>query len=74
MIKIRNEELLREFGVRLRNLRRERNMSQEKLANLAEITISQVSRIERGEVNPTLSTLDVIAKSIGVSRGELIEF
>jgi len=73
VIGIRNEDLLNRFGERLRSIRNEKGVSQEKLANLSGITISQVSRIERGEVNTTISTLDVLAKSLDVTISELLD-
>lgn len=74
VIGIRNEDLLNRFGERLRSIRNEKGVSQEKLANLSGITISQVSRIERGEVNTTISTLDVLAKSLDMKISELLDF
>jgi len=74
VIGIRNEELLKEFGHRLRGARNDRGISQEKLANLCGITISQVSRIERGEVNTTLSTLYILAKSLDIELSKLLDF
>ncbi len=74
MIGVRDQELIQKFGNRLRNLRKEKELSQEKLANLSNVTISQISRIERGEINPTLSTLGVIAAAMNVSLTELMDF
>ncbi|MBL4675683.1 MAG: helix-turn-helix transcriptional regulator [Mucilaginibacter sp.] len=55
------------MGRRIRELRISRNLSQEKLGNLAGIAVSQIGRIERGEINPTLSTLVVIADALGAT-------
>ncbi|HRJ31370.1 MAG TPA: helix-turn-helix transcriptional regulator [Cyclobacteriaceae bacterium] len=74
MINIRNARLLLSFGERLRNLREQQHLSQEALANEAEIPISQVGRIERGEVNPTLSTLNSIASGLKITLQELLDF
>lgn len=74
MTRIRNQELLVQFGIHLRQLRMSHNLSQEKLANLADIPINQVGRIERGEVNPSLSTLHVIAKALNIEISDLVTF
>lgn len=74
MTKIRNQELINAFGKRLMEVRTEKGLSQEALANLADITISQVSRIERGEVNPTLSTIQALSHALKISRSELVDF
>lgn len=72
VIGIRNEKLLKDFGERLRNVRNDKGISQEKLANLCGITISQVSRIERGQVNTTISTLDILAKALDIELSQLL--
>lgn len=48
-------------------------MSQESLANEADIPLSQIGRIERGETNPTISTLYVISQSLNIKLTELID-
>lgn len=72
--KIRDRELLDRFGRHLKSLREAKGLSQEKLANLCDVTISQISRIERGQVNTTISTLEVLAKALEISRSELMDF
>ena len=47
-------------------MRIDAGLSQEQLANLADMPLSQVGRIERGETNPTLNTIDVLAKALRV--------
>lgn len=65
------KEQLKEFGDNLRRLRKERGLSMETLANIAEIELSQIYRIETGKINPKLTTLLVIAKALEVSPREL---
>lgn len=48
-------------------------MSQEDLANEADIPLSQIGRIERGETNPTISTLFVIAEALKVTLKQLVD-
>ncbi|WP_198952497.1 helix-turn-helix domain-containing protein [Mucilaginibacter sp. MD40] len=71
MINIKNDEVIKAFGRRLRDLRISTGLSQEQLANEAEIPLSQVGRIERGEINPTLSSINVLAKALKVDIKEL---
>ena len=73
VIRVRNKELLQKFGQRLRKLREEKGLSQEQLAYTAEISTNQIGRIERGEINATLSTLNVIAVALKVSLAELVQ-
>ncbi|PAW95313.1 hypothetical protein CKK33_18120 [Mucilaginibacter sp. MD40] len=71
VINIKNDEVIKAFGRRLRDLRISTGLSQEQLANEAEIPLSQVGRIERGEINPTLSSINVLAKALKVDIKEL---
>lgn len=67
----RNEKLLKSFGKRVRELRKKVNLSQEQLAFDANIPISQIGRIERGEINPSLSTIFQIAKALNINLSVL---
>lgn len=73
MQKIRNEEILIKLGENLRRLRTGKNMSQEELALKAGLALSQISRIENGKLNSSISTIIVIAKTLNVHPGELFE-
>lgn len=61
------ENLREEFGLASQVIaaRRERNMTQAKLARASGIAQSEISRIETGVANPTYSTLSRLAKSLG---------
>lgn len=48
-------------------------MSQEALADNAKISQVQVARIEAGQINTTISTLEAIAKVLGVSADKFFE-
>ena len=72
MINVKNEKLIKAIGNRIRTLRIEKGLSQEKLANEADIPLSQIGRIERGETNPTISTLNVIAEALEIQLHNLL--
>ena len=74
VINVRNTKLIKRFGKRLRELRESSGMSQEALANEADVPISQIGRIERGEVNVTLSTLNNLSIALKISLPELLNF
>lgn len=57
----------------LRDLRLGGELSQEAVAHDAGLTVSAYARIERGEVNPTWSTVVGIARALGVSLAALGE-
>lgn len=67
MIKIKNDKAIKAFGQRVRDLRISLHLSQEQLANFADIPLSQVGRIERGEVNVTISTIYALSKALNIT-------
>ena len=74
MIHVRDEKLLISFGQHLAKTRKKNGLSQEKLANSANVSLSQISRLERGIINPTLSTLSALAKAMKMPLATLLDF
>ena len=70
----RDDEFLLRFGARLKELRKLKNLSQEQLAWKAGFELSQVARIERGEINTSISHLSKLAEVLGVSPKEMLDF
>ncbi len=70
----RHEPGIKAFGNRLRQLRKERGLSQEDLAFAADIELSQISRIERGIINTSISQVFQIAEALGVPPAVLFDF
>ncbi len=60
------------IGSNVARLRRDREFTQAKLAQRAGVSRVTVGKIERGEVVPHAGTLDMLAKVLGVSVGELV--
>lgn len=63
--------ILLKFGKRVRQLRDERDISQEKLGELAKVHRTYVGMIERGEKNITLGNIEKLAKALKVSVTDL---
>lgn len=59
------------LGRAIRELRLERDFTQEALAHGAGITVGHLSKIERGQSNPTWETVAAIADALRVSVAEL---
>ncbi len=62
-----------QIGRHIRNMRDERGMKQNHLAQKAGISRGELSRIERGRVFPTMRTLHGLCTALGVSLGDLLE-
>ncbi|MBB3105391.1 helix-turn-helix domain-containing protein [Azomonas macrocytogenes] len=60
------------FGETVRNLRKAKGVSQEEFADKVGIHRTYIGGIERGERNPTLTTIQRIAESLGVSAKDLL--
>lgn len=56
----------------IRNYRRSKNLSQERLAEICGLHRTYIGSIERCERNVTLSTLEVLASALGVSASDLL--
>ena len=62
----------KKLGATIRNIREEKDQySQSKLAVEIGMSVNQVARIERGETNPTVKTLTLIAKALMVDIKDL---
>ena len=71
---LRNEVGIKRFGKRVKQIRIAKNISQENLAYDAEIEYSQVSRIERGIINTSISQVFAIAKALNIEPWVLFKF
>lgn len=60
------------LGEVVKALRREKGLTQERLAKQAGITVTYVSRIENGQRNLTWSTLTRLCQGLGVPRSALV--
>ena len=59
-------------GLNLQKLRRERGLSQEELADRANIHQTYLSGVERGKRNPTVTVLQRIADARGADIEDLV--
>lgn len=61
------------FGEKVRELRTLKKLSQEKLAELADVHRTYIGMVERAEKNITLVNIEKIAKALGVSVSKMFE-
>lgn len=62
------------FGRKVRMEREKRNLSQEKLAELADVHRTYIGMIERGEKNITLLNIEKLASAFDISTKQLLDF
>lgn len=60
------------IGKRIFNLRRERNITQEQLAELVNLSVTQVSKLENGKSRLSLDSLINIATVLDASTDEIL--
>src|SRR6202451_4576088 len=61
-----NRETVENIGQRIRQLRESRGMTQSQLQARSRVSSSYLSRIESGQMTPSLGTLEKIAEALGV--------
>ena len=66
-------EILKKFGKRVRSLRRTKNMTQERLAEAAGLSLQSIGEIERGRGNPTLINIERLATALNVDLMSLFD-
>lgn len=70
---VERARLLKVFGENLRGLRTRRNLAQERLAEVASLHRNEIGIVERGECEPGLLVLLVLADALKVSPCVLLD-
>ncbi|MFD2964359.1 MULTISPECIES: helix-turn-helix domain-containing protein [Olivibacter] len=73
MKNVRNENIIKALGQRVRDLRNDKKLSMEKLAELSGIDYRQLSYIELGQTDPGLSTLYALCNGLDITLAELMD-
>jgi len=59
---------------KLKEIRGQRNLSQEDVAKMSGISTTYYAGIERGEENPTIAVIEYICKTLRVNSSEILPF
>ncbi len=70
----KKRDILIKFGDKIRELRKERGLSQEQLSFKADLHRTYIGMIERAEKNITLVNIEKIANALEVSINNLLKF
>ena len=65
------EDLTREFGALVRQLRLEKGMSQERLGELCGLHRNYIGAVERAERTPSIVSADRLAKALGTTLSSM---
>lgn len=71
-MQIDKEEVSLAFGIVIKELRAKKKISQENLALEAEMARSYLFELERGVKQPTLSTIVVLSRALGVRPSKMV--
>lgn len=69
-----HKEHLKRFGEHLAALRKARNLSYRKLAQVCDIDFSDIKKYENGEINMTFSSLIELSNGLNIPLKELMDF
>lgn len=70
---MKNETLIN-FGMRICQIRKMNNLSQEQLAERTGFHRTYIGMIERGERNPALKNIKIFADKLDISLSELFDY
>jgi transcriptional regulator with XRE-family HTH domain len=69
----RDQEYLNKVGLRIVEVRKDKNISQEYLAELTSLETRQIGRIERAETNTNISLIKLIATALKIKVSDILD-
>lgn len=69
-----DEEGIKAFAIQLKKIRIREGYSQNQLAFESGLSLSQIARIETARINPTISTVFALARTLNVPLSDLFDF
>lgn len=70
----KDENFIKKVGLRLKELRLEKGYSQEEIAHKTGFPTSQIGRIERGEINTSISHIAAFSKALNIHPKLVFDF
>ena len=71
---VRDQEFIIAFGKKVKEIRLEKKISQYELYYSTGISTSQIRRIEKGQVNPSISVISYLAQAFEIDPKDLLDF
>jgi len=72
--KIFDEDGVKAFAIQLIKIRTNMGYTQSQLAFESGLSLSQIARIETARINPTISTVFILARTLDIPLKELFDF
>ncbi len=69
-----DKDIIKLFGIKVKEYRISQNITQAQLAFEAEMPREQIGRIERGQINTSLKKIEAIAKALNIHPKDLLDF
>ena len=69
-----DDQGIKAFALQLKKVRLREGYTQNQLAFESGLSLSQIARIETARINPTLSTVFVLARTLNVTLPDLFNF
>lgn len=69
---VEKENIIEELAFLIRTRRKSAGMSQQELADLSNLSLDAIHRIEKGSRQPKIGTLFDISKALGTTPGEML--
>lgn len=66
------DPIVQRFAARLRAVRQGRGMTQQQLADAAEVSVAFVGRLERGQAGPGIDIVAKLAEALATTPGDLL--
>jgi len=70
----RHNEFIVALGNKIREVRQSKGLSQQALANLSDLELSQINRIELGIINTSVSHIAAISEALDIEPKMLFDF
>ena len=70
----RNQEFIDQITNKISEIRSAKGIVQEDIVDRTGFTLKQVWKILNGKINPTISTIEAVAKALEVHIKELLDF
>ena len=69
-----SDNILKKFGQRIKCLRIQKKLTQEQFAEICDLHKNYIGMVERGERNPSLINIKIIAEGLEISISDLMKF